>query len=289
MPIPVSGPVDLTSAQALTSSSQVVESIRVSPDGKWLVFDSTLPMNAEIMRMPIGGGPVERLTNHPADDFAPDLSPDGRTLAFQSWRTGTRDIFLQPIDGASVQQLTDTPGQESYPRWSPDGQAIVFVSQQGMRREVAHGDLFILRRDPDGRWSAPVRLTGNVSREGTWMRRNGAARLAFAREGRILVISPDTGAIEELSPSEPGLADLNVWGLAVSADGNTLYFKSADAEGRTTFWSIPVAGGKPRLLVRFPDPNRQSIRPDFAVGAGRFFFTIEDRQADIWIAEVSKR
>jgi hypothetical protein len=41
--------------------------------------------------------------------------------------------------------------------------------------------------------------------------------------------------------------------------------------------------------VRFLDPNKQSIRADFAVAAGRFYFTIEDRQADIWIADVGKR
>jgi len=38
--------------------------------------------------------------------------------------------------------------------------------------------------------------------------------------------------------------------------------------------------------VRFTDPLRESVRRDFAAGAGHFFFTLEDRQADIWIAEV---
>jgi hypothetical protein len=34
---------------------------------------------------------------------------------------------------------------------------------------------------------------------------------------------------------------------------------------------------------------RPSIRPDFAVGAGQFFYTFEDRQADIWVADVTRR
>jgi hypothetical protein len=52
---------------------------------------------------------------------------------------------------------------------------------------------------------------------------------------------------------------------------------------------MPLTGGKPRPLVRFADAARPSIRPDFEVGAGRIFFTLEDRQADIWVAVVSRR
>jgi hypothetical protein len=49
-----------------------------------------------------------------------------------------------------------------------------------------------------------------------------------------------------------------------------------------------VSGGRPRRLVRFLDAH-ESIRVDFAVGDGRFFSTIDDRQSDIWVAEVSGR
>jgi len=52
---------------------------------------------------------------------------------------------------------------------------------------------------------------------------------------------------------------------------------------------VPLAGGQPRQLVRFEDLSRVSIRPDFAVGGGKFFFTLEDRQADIWMADITRR
>jgi hypothetical protein len=51
-------------------------------------------------------------------------------------------------------------------------------------------------------------------------------------------------------------------------------------------WSVPASGGTPALHVRFDDLARPSPRPDFAVGAGRFFFTIEDRRSAIWVASV---
>ena len=74
-----------------------------------------------------------------------------------------------------------------------------------------------------------------------------------------------------------------------SQSGRTLYFKSHDARGRAAFWSVPVTGGRPRLLVRFDDPARASNRFEFASDGKRFYFTIEDRQSDIWLAEVARR
>jgi len=289
--IPASGPIDATGAHAVTSSNQVVESIMVSRDRKWLLFDSTFHQNAEILRMPMGGGPteIERLTTDPAEDFAPDLSPDGRLFAYQSWRGGTRDIYVQPIDGGAAQALTATPGQESYPRWSPDGRAISFVDQVTFIHEVVHGNLFVMRRQDDGRWGQPALVVDNTETQGMWMRRPDGDRLAYARLGRVELINPETRTSQVVYAPAPGSTDPFAWSVAVGDDANTLYFKSGDADGRTTIWSVPVGGGRPRLLVRFTDPNRQSIRPDFAVGAGRFFFTIEDRQADIWVADVSKK
>jgi hypothetical protein len=52
---------------------------------------------------------------------------------------------------------------------------------------------------------------------------------------------------------------------------------------------MPVAGGRPRLLLRFDDPARPSNRFEFASDGARFYFTLEDRQSDIWVAEIVTR
>jgi Tol biopolymer transport system component len=288
LPIPAGAPVDIAAARALTSSNQVIESMSVSRDRKWLIFDSTLHLNAEILRMPIGGGPTERLTTNAFEDFAPDLSPDGKTLAYQSWRNGTRDIYIQPIGSSVAQALTDTPGQESYPRWSPDGKAISFVDQTGFAKEVVHGKLFVIRQHPDGAWSVPALIFNGATTQGRWVRRPEGDRLAYASMGSVVLIDPDTQKFRVLyQPNGPD--DPIAWSVVVSDDERTLYFKSGDTSGQTTIWSLPIEGGRPKLLVRFQDPNRQSIRPDFNAAAGRFFFTIEDRQADIWVATVARK
>jgi hypothetical protein len=41
--------------------------------------------------------------------------------------------------------------------------------------------------------------------------------------------------------------------------------------------------------VRFDDPARASNRFEFASDGKRFYFTVEGRQSDIWVAEVAVR
>lgn len=51
-------------------------------------------------------------------------------------------------------------------------------------------------------------------------------------------------------------------------------------------WKADAAGDVPRLLVRFPGPERQSSRKDFTTGGKHFYFTIEDRECDAFVAEL---
>ena len=112
-------------------------------------------------------------------------------------------------------------------------------------------------------------------------------KLLLGRRGRTLeTVAPDGGDQRVVYESERGsdvpVAEWPLW----SPDGATIYFKSHGAEGLTSFWSIPAAGGRPRLLVRFDDPMRQSSRGDYATDGTRFYFAIEDRQSDIWLMDL---
>jgi hypothetical protein len=70
-----------------------------------------------------------------------------------------------------------------------------------------------------------------------------------------------------------------------SEDGRTVYYLALDPAERATIWSVPVGGGSPKLLVRFDDPTREWHRFGFKARLGRFYFTVGDRQSDIWMAE----
>jgi hypothetical protein len=68
-----------------------------------------------------------------------------------------------------------------------------------------------------------------------------------------------------------------------------VYFKTHDdVDQRAQFWAVPLDGKPARLLVHFTDPARRSNRTDFAVGAGRFYFAIDERRSNIWLADVTE-
>ncbi|MGH7606304.1 MAG: hypothetical protein ACREME_03110, partial [Gemmatimonadales bacterium] len=292
LPIPTGAPVTTAGATPVTTGNQVIEAMRVSRDGRWLVYDSNRRGNADIYRVPLfgRGDSPEQLTTDPADEFAPDLAPPpGHAIAYHSWRTGTRDIEVKPLDGGPVERVTDTPAQESYPVWSPDGQAIVFEEQTPPLR------LFVTRRGPGGgRWSQPVALTDSAY-DADWSPDGRFISYVYAATDtrvRDLMVIPAAGGTPRrvVASDRPGapLVDRARW----SPDGRTLYFKSHDARGRASFWSVSATAGRgarPRLLVRFADPAWQSARKDFATDGRRLYFAVEDRQSDVFVADLIPR
>ena len=78
------------------------------------------------------------------------------------------------------------------------------------------------------------------------------------------------------------LAQYAIW----SRDGQTVYVKATGDERKATLWSVPATGGTPRLLMRFDDFLRPSLRREFAIDATRFYFTIARDESDVWAVEI---
>ena len=281
LPFPAHPPVSAAGAEQVTSGDQVIEEPYVTRDGRWLLYHSDLTGKGQAYRVALPHGAPERLTNDSYDDYAPALSPDGRDFAFHSWRTGSRDIYVQPLDGGAAQQVTASPRQEAVAHWSPDGRALVFGDLN------PPGGIWIARRRSDGTWAAPVaRLASgywpDYSPDGRWL------VFSHAQLGGVIALLPVDSGPERIlvDPARIGaFPEVPSW----SADGRTIYYKSHDARGNAFVWSVPVSGGAPSLLVRFDDPTHPSYRPEVTVGGGRIYFTMEDRQADVYVMEVEKR
>ena len=283
LPIPDAGPVSVAAAaQPFTRGTQMIESMRVSRSGKWLVYDSNIAGTFDIYRAPVAGGPPERLTTEPGDEFLGDLAADDRSVVYHSWLTTSRDLFVKTIGGGAPVQITDFPGQEAQPVWSPDGRSIVFTDftdDAGMFRGA-----LVMTRDASGAWGAP-----RLFQRGAW-------RPSWSPDGTFLavtlglgyaVVSPRTGESRIFYTPRPNSEDPRGGDAIVSDDGRTVYVKSHNQLGQAFIWAFPLAGGAPRLLVEFGD--RSSPRTDFAAGQGRFFFGIDERRSNIWLADVREQ
>jgi eukaryotic-like serine/threonine-protein kinase len=273
-------PTGVTEAQAapVTSGTQVTEFASPSPDGRWLFYASDVSGVSQIYRQRLPVGQAEQLTTDPTDHFSPRASPDGREVAFHSWRSGSRDIYVLPLDGGPVQQVTSSPLQEAQPYWSPDGRALAY-NLFGLP-----GGIWVVRRDAPGAWGKPVER----SPYGSWCAWSPDGKwIAYASNflgGSLMVVNPDSGApgvVLDSAKSGGAYAEAPAW----SADSRTLYFKSVDSKGNASFWSIPLSGGQPKLLIRFDDPLRPSYRPEWSIGAGRMYFEIQDNESDVWVME----
>jgi Tol biopolymer transport system component len=279
LPIPTRPPASSSAAVPVTTGNQTVEGVRVSRDGQWLLYDSDLSGNSDIYRMPVAGGEAERLTRGPVDKFRGALSPDGRELVYHSYETGTRNMFLLPLGGGPVQQLTRSSHHRGMANWSPDGSALTFF-------DIEKSEVMVMRHDARGRWGEP-RLVATKGWRPEWSPDGRVIAFVSPADGHVGIVPVDSGVQRDIyvPKFDDPLAELAIF----ATSGRELYFKSHDARGRASFWSVPTTGGRPRLLVRFDDPSRASNRFEFASDGRRFYFTVEDRQSDIWVAEVAAR
>ena len=94
-----------------------------APDSSAIVFETA----GDIYTVNRDGTGLRQLTDHPAEDAAPDWSPDGSRIVFFSNRDGDSDIYVINVDGSGLTNLTDTPDNEYQPVWSPDGWSIAYL------------------------------------------------------------------------------------------------------------------------------------------------------------------
>ena len=282
LPIPARGPLSAAGAQPVTQGHQSIEGIAISPDGRWIAFDSDRGGNQAIYRMPVSGGEPEALSADSGDHFMPSWSPDAREIAYYGFRQGRRRLFVMPVDGGPSRPVVSDSGNQRFPDWAPDGRHLVFHSDR-----TGQFELYVVERDTGGRWGASRQLTTEGGQEARWS--PGGDAIVYVRNTGLWVIAPDGGAprllIDSKDPAVTPIPLLAQW----AADGRTIYYKALDAEGLASLWSIPVEGGEPRLLVRFDDPNRPSSRAEFATDGKRFYFTISERESDIWQMELDRR
>ena len=278
--IPASGVASLETAQPVTSGSQAVEGIALSPDGRWLGFDSDRNGNQDIYRAPLGGGDIEQLTQSPEPDFLASWSPGGQEIAFYSYRRGTRRALVMPAEGGAATEVAPELVNQRNPGWAPDGNGLVFSA------DVRDGpsQIYLVRRKPDSTWAPPRRLTTDGGGSGRWS--PDGRTIAFTNRRGLWLANIEGDLLRPIVAASDSSGYPVPEVLQWSTDGRTIFYKAFDSEGRSSIWSITASGGQPRLLMRFDDPSRPSSRPEFATDGKRLYFSIGQRQSDVWTVEL---
>ena len=195
---------------------------------------------------------------------------------WDEWRTAVRHhIFVTDIDSGETRDVTpgdfDSPPhfyEDANMSFSPDSRSIAFVSNRDGRDKEMMGT-------NDDVWLVPV-TGGNAKRVTT----NNAKddQPIFAPDGKYLAIRSQrragfesdrwyldlydqaTGAKRTLFESP----DLSVDDFSFSADGLSIFF-AAEEKGLVNLYSIPVAGGAPKMIVKGGAVSQFRVAPNFLV------------------------
>jgi serine/threonine protein kinase len=260
----------------VTTGNQTVEQFFVSPDGKWLAYDTNLNGNQDIYKVALAGGEPEQLTHNGVDNFWPAWSPDGSEIAFHSMTNGNRDIYTMKADGRDLTRVVATTSQERSPWWSPHRLKMVYLVQPDSTFMVSRASIgakwasptFICTPCVVAKWSPDGEWISYLTQSGLWKRRADSGQsvqiVDLASLGRI-----------------PG-------GHNWSPDGRTIYFSARPRRGDYEMWKVASSGGEPAQLLRFDDPSRKLYRPEFAIDSSRFYFTMGSSESDIWIMELAR-
>jgi Tol biopolymer transport system component len=227
-----------------------------------LVFGSFRPANWDIYYFAEPGAEPRRLTDHPSLDYDPALSPDGRWVVFTSERLGRPTLFALDLHrpGPPSRQLIESDVMEDQATFSPDGRTLFFVSTRD-----GSADVYSISFDPERTRpiADAINLTGDPAGAFRPVISPDGRRLAFSsdrdhpphgpavarqRGGDLYLMELESGALRRLTRTEPGgWSGSPTW----SADGATIYFYRAEGpfgNRRFGLWSVPAAGGEPRLL-----------------------------------------
>ncbi len=119
----------------------------ITPDGKYLLINSShepaVYRGLKMYKLPIEGGPLERLTD--AHGYMPRISSDGDQIVFAYRRydynrpkyrgSGTSDLWSMSVPGGEFTQLTSAAGDDADGFPLADG-SVIFVSSRGGQNNI---------------------------------------------------------------------------------------------------------------------------------------------------------
>lgn len=247
------------------SSSEVPTS--VSPDGRYIYGQTNLWSRGDIFRVPVTGGDLQRLTNHPFEaPFAAFVSSDGAKVYYNrgsyretAWQkstmvsSGLPEIWVadNTVPLSNHKRLTNNENTELTPQVMPDGTIYTISSRGGFPNlwKLGRGEKQ-LTNHVDG-----TARNETVSRDGRYV--------VYEFESSLRVYNTFEETDAEISVTVPedsrsnAMTEVTVTqaqAFSVSPDG-----KRIAAMARGEIFLLPEKGGTTRKLTTNPGPDQVPV------------------------------
>jgi len=229
---------------------------RISPDGRFLAYESRTEAEADIFVRPVDGNRSEvRVTDHPAREMLPFWSPDGRLLYFARWtgyfETTLYAVEIDPVSGAARREFEVRPLKQSSmvvtPALVPGGDLLV------VRRGYRDQQMFLLEVDPgSGRPRGSPKATIPEESTGTAWSADGAKlyyedpKSQYASDpanwrGTVYVERDLRSGLDRMIALQPpGATRESFYWSALHPESQRVVWAARD--GNRVYWHDPVTG-----------------------------------------------
>lgn len=253
-------------AQRITKLTLGARAPKWSPDGMSILFQSSVWRGAD-----------DEEANKKANDEKKNAKAKVRAydgFPIRQWDKWLDEkqthLFVVPADGSAAPRdlLAGTKlvenrgfrgtGSEGSsdsldPEWAPDSKSIVFNATVNMDVAAYDEPSFHLYEVALAGGEPKALSSGDVSHTGPAFSPDGKTLCFTTNAGRKVIYAHDrlacapwpwTGAVRQPSPR----FDRSIASFAFTPDSRTIYFTGEDS-GYIRIWSVPVAGGDPKLLT----------------------------------------
>jgi dipeptidyl aminopeptidase/acylaminoacyl peptidase len=253
---------------------QQMASVRLSPDGKTIVYARGTELNKEgtsanplsLAKLPkqqawvvdVGGSKPRLLgdigcSEEGCEDL--QISPDSKTVVWPA----KKHMWIASLDGKKkAAQLEELLGESDMPRWSPDGKRIAFRSNRKDHSFIAVLELATKKitylapttnRDAGLQWSPDSKSVVFIRQPGAELKRPLIPE--FPRPWALWIADAQTGEGRELFRSgkamEDSLPPSAFQSLQFTNAGRIIFVSEKD--GRNHLYSIGADGGPAQLLT----------------------------------------
>jgi TolB protein len=244
----------------------------LSPDGKWLAYNSTEQEEHLFVTRADGSG-LRQLTSGNQRNRGPRWSPDGKRIAFFSTRSGAWEIWTTDPEGSELHQVTSLGGYNvAWPVWSADGKRMAYT--------LFGLNTFLIENGKPWGAQTPEKLPpfpgqGQVFSGWNWSPDGRMLAGFLNRDDGVVIYSPDSRTFRRLT----GHGSDPAW----LSDSRRLLFLD---KGKICLLDS-VSGRSKELVSAMPE---EIARRGFAVSPDdrRVYFSVSTTEADVWMAEFEK-